>query len=258
MSKLPSEYQFLDLSDYGRPFGKAIAKQLQHSRFHAVHVTFLFVFTAVVSLGFLWQGYPIVAAVLLVLKSIIDAADGELARLQNRPSYIGRYLDSVSDILINLCLILSIGHLTNTPIWIALLAFASLQLQGTLYNYYYVILRNEHQGDTTSRIFERKVPKALGSENQQWVNRLYYTYKFCYGVFDKIIYTLDFKAAAHRNFPKWFMTALSTFGLGFQLLVIAFLIALNQMSLVIPIILYANVALTGFIVLRKSLSNRDS
>ena len=60
MSKLPSEYQFLDLSDYGRPFGKAIAKQLQHSRFHAVHVTFLFVFTAVVSLGFLWQGYPIV------------------------------------------------------------------------------------------------------------------------------------------------------------------------------------------------------
>ena len=127
MSKLPSEYQFLDLSDYGRPFGKAIAKQLQHSRFHAVHVTFLFVFTAVVSLGFLWQGYPIVAAVLLVLKSIIDAADGELARLQNRPSYIGRYLDSVSDILINLCLILSIGYLTNTPIWIALLAFASLQ-----------------------------------------------------------------------------------------------------------------------------------
>ena len=54
------------------------------------------------------------------------------------------------------------------------------------------------------------------------------------------------------------MTALSTFGLGFQLLVMAFLIALNQMHLVIPIILYANVALIAFIVLRKSLSNRDS
>ena len=110
MSKLPSEYQFLDLSDYGRPFGKVIAKQLQHSRFHAVHVTLLFVITAIIALAFLWQDYPITAAILLVLKSIIDAADGELARLQNRPSYIGRYLDSVSDILINLCLILSIGH----------------------------------------------------------------------------------------------------------------------------------------------------
>jgi hypothetical protein len=202
MSKLPSEYQFLDLSDYGRPFGKAIAKQLQHTRFHAVHVTFLFVFTALVSLGFLWQGYPIVAAVLLVLKSIIDAADGELARLQNRPSYIGRYLDSVSDILINLCLMLSIGRLTNTPIWIALLAFASLQLQGTLYNYYYVILRNVHEGDTTSRIFEQKVPKALGAENQKWVNILYYAYKCCYGFFDKIIYTVEHKAATHKNFPQ--------------------------------------------------------
>jgi phosphatidylglycerophosphate synthase len=230
MSKLPSEYQFLDLSDYGRPFGKVIAKQLQFSRFHAVHVTLLFVITAAISLVFLWKDFPKIAALLLILKSIIDAADGELARLQNRPSYIGRYLDSVSDILINLCLILSIGHLTNTPIWIALLAFASLQLQGTLYNYYYVILRNEHQGDTTSRIFERKVPKALGSENQQWVNRLYYAYKFCYGIFDKMIYTIDHHASTHKNFPKWFMTALSTFGLGFQLLVIAFLIALNQMT----------------------------
>jgi len=258
MSKLPSEYQFLDLSDYGRPFGKAIAKQLQHTRFHAVHVTFLFVFTAVVSLGFLWQGYPIVASVLLVLKSIIDAADGELARLQNRPSYIGRYLDSVSDILINLCLILSIGLLTNTAIWIVLLAFASLQLQGTLYNYYYVILRNEHQGDTTSRIFERKAPKALGTENQKWVNRLYYTYKFCYGIFDKIIYTIDHNASTHKNFPKWFMTVLSTFGLGFQLLVIAFLMALGQMKWIIPIILYANIALSVFIFIRKSLPDRHS
>ncbi len=258
MSKLPSEYQFLDLSDYGRPFGKVIAKQLQFSRFHAVHVTLLFVITAVISLVFLWKDFPKIAALLLVLKSIIDAADGELARLQNRPSYIGRYLDSVSDILINLCLLLSIGHLTKSPYWLTLLAFASLQLQGTLYNYYYVILRNVHEGDTTSRIFEQKVPKALGAENQKWVNILYYAYKCCYGFFDKIIYTVEHKAATHKNFPNWFMMALSSFGLGFQLLVIAFLIALGQMKWIIPIILYANIALVVFIIIRKSLPHSRS
>ena len=73
-----------------------------------------------------------------------------------------------------------------------------------------------------------------------------------------MIYTIDHHASTHKNFPKWFMTALSTFGLGFQLLVIAFLIALNQMTLVIPVILYANIALVGFIVLRKSLPHSRS
>jgi phosphatidylglycerophosphate synthase len=36
----------------------------------------------------------------IVLKSGIDAADGELAR-QKTPSYTGRYLDSVFDIILN-------------------------------------------------------------------------------------------------------------------------------------------------------------
>lgn len=253
MSKLPKQFQFTDLSDYGRPFGRRLAQQLKHSQYHAVHVTFAFIITALIALVMLWQGHLITAGVLLVLKSIIDAADGELARLQNRPSYIGRYLDSVADIIINLLLILSIGFLSQIPIWISLLAFASLQLQGTLYNYYYVILRNMHHGDTTSRIFEKKVPKALGNESQKWVTRLYYSYKFCYGIFDKIIYTLDFNAAKHSNFPKWFMTALSTFGLGFQLLGIAVLLVFHKMELIIPIILLANLGIVGFIGVRKLL-----
>jgi len=256
MSKLPIEYKFLDLSDYGRPFGRIIAKQLKNSRFNAIHVTLSFLITAFFALGFLLQGFLITAALLLVLKSIIDAADGELARMQSKPSYIGRYLDSVCDILINLLLLLSIGFLSQTPIWIILIAFASLQLQGTLYNYYYVILRNKHQGDTTSRIFEQKIPIALGDESQKWVTRLYYTYKFCYGIFDKIIYKLDYSASKHRHFPNWFMTALSTFGLGFQLLGMAVLIAINKIDLIIPIILFANIGLLGFIIIRKLLPNK--
>ena len=38
------------------------------------------------------------------MKSILDAADGELARIKMTPSYSGRYLDSIFDILLNLIL----------------------------------------------------------------------------------------------------------------------------------------------------------
>ena len=51
-----------------------------------------------------------------------------------------------------------------------LIAFLAIQLQGTLYNYYYVILRNSVKGDSTSRIFETTTPKALNGESQLAVN----------------------------------------------------------------------------------------
>ena len=44
---------------------------------------------------------------------------------------------------------------------------------------------------------------------------------FCYRFFDKAIYQLDKEAEQADHFPKWFMTALSAFGLGFQLLIIS-------------------------------------
>ena len=97
------------------------------------------------------------AAIFIILKSIIDAADGELSRLKNQPSYTGRYLDSVCDIILNFMILGSILWITNGSIFYMLLAFFGMQLQGTLYNYYFVILRNKLDGDTTSRIFENSV-----------------------------------------------------------------------------------------------------
>ena len=47
------------------------------------------------------MGYYWLAAFFLIFKSILDAADGELARVKQRPSYTGRYLDSVADIVLD-------------------------------------------------------------------------------------------------------------------------------------------------------------
>jgi phosphatidylglycerophosphate synthase len=187
----------------------------------------------------------------LIFKSILDAADGELARVKQKPSYTGRYLDSVADIILNALFFLSIWFITNTSIWVCILAFLGLQLQGTLYNYYYVILRNKFDGDTTSRIFETKTPVALQGEKQEHVNILFNLYLFFYGAFDKAIYALDTNAGTGKIFPKWLMTSISTFGLGFQLLIISVMLVLGFKSLILPFFLGYTIMVFIFIGIRK-------
>lgn len=251
MSKLPEENQFLDLSDYGRPFARYIAEALKNTSFTPIHVTLSFVIAGIIAIICLLNGYYWATAFFLILKSILDAADGELARVKNTPSYTGRYLDSVSDIILNLLIMLAIWHVTERSIIYTSIAFISLQLQGTLYNYYYVILRNKHQGDTTSRIFENTTPKALKGEKQKHVTLLFKLYKFFYGYFDAIIYKLDTNAAKSKLLPNWFMTAVSTFGLGFQLLIIAIMLVLNLKEFIIPFFSFYSIFIIIFISIRK-------
>ena len=251
MSKLPKEHRFLDLSDYGRPIARLIANSLKNTNFTPIHVTIGFIISGLIAIYCIIQGHYLLAAFFLILKSILDAADGELARVKQTPSYSGRYLDSVADIILNALFFISIWFVTSTPFWICLLAFFGLQLQGTLYNYYYVILRNKFDGDKTSRIFEDKTPIALIGEKQKHVNILFGLYKLLYGVFDKTIYALDRNAAKGDVLPNWLMTSISTFGLGFQLLIISFMLVSNLGAYILPFFLVYTLMVFIFIGIRK-------
>lgn len=251
MSKLPKENQFLDLSDYGRPVAVFIAKSLKDTSFTPVHVTLAFVASGFLAIICILHQFYWATVFFLILKSILDAADGELARIKQTPSYTGRYLDSVSDIILNALILLTIWHVTNGSLFQTFLAFFGLQLQGTLYNYYYVILRNKHDGDTTSRIFENEVPTAMDGESQRDVNVLFGLYSLLYGLFDKIIYHMDREAIEGKNLPNWFMTAVSTFGLGFQLLIIGLMLALDFQEFIIPFFIGYSFLILFFIALRR-------
>lgn len=133
------------------------------------------------------------------------------------------------------------------------LAFLGIQLQGTLYNYYYVILRNKSVGgDTTSKIFEYKSPKALPGETQKSVDILFRIYTIVYGTFDKIIHTLDQEAYKVKTFPNWFMTVLSIYGLGFQLLIIAIMLPMDLIEYIIPFFILYTLFLFVLIGIRKT------
>ncbi|TDE43925.1 CDP-alcohol phosphatidyltransferase family protein [Flavobacterium rhamnosiphilum] len=253
MSKLAAQDKFLDLSDYGRPFGKFLANKLKNTRFTPIHVTQLFGVSGLIAIYCILQGHYFLAGFFIILKSMIDAADGELARLKNTPSYTGRYLDSVFDIILNFLFLMAICYVSKTSFWLTLIAFFCIQLQGTLYNYYYVILRNKSVGgDTTSKIFEYKSPKALPRESQKSVDILFQIYTIVYGTFDKIIHTLDKEAYKIKTFPNWFMTSLSIYGLGFQLLIIAVMLPMDLIEYIIPFFILYTLFLFVLIGIRKT------
>jgi phosphatidylserine synthase len=252
MSKLAAQDKFVDLSDYGRPLATLFANQLKTTRFTPIHVTFLFGISGLIAIYCILNAHYFFAGFFIILKSIIDAADGELSRVKNTPSYTGRYLDSVFDIILNFMFLMSICYVSEATFLWTLFAFAAIQLQGTLYNYYYVILRNNLAGgDSTSQIFERKTPIAFPNENQKSVNTLFKLYLVLYGIFDRIIYSLDKEAFRAKSFPNWFMTFLSIYGLGFQLLIIAIMLSMHLIEYIVPFFVFYSIFIVVLIGIRK-------
>src|SRR5581483_5367044 len=68
------------------------------------------------------RGHLVVAALLAQLKTVLDNADGQLARVTGRVSAFGRYLDSECDLLVNAALFAALLH------WSAVLGFVLLTL----------------------------------------------------------------------------------------------------------------------------------
>ncbi len=83
-------------------------------------------FAAAVELA---RGHLLVAALVLQLKTVLDNADGQLARLSGRVTVLGRYLDSELDLLVNAALFAAVGW--STGHWL-LAAAAFLALTSVL------------------------------------------------------------------------------------------------------------------------------
>jgi len=71
------------------------------------------------------RGHLIAAALLVQLKTVLDNADGQLARLTNRVTAFGRYLDAECDLLVNAALFAGLAWYTGRPI-VSALGFIAL------------------------------------------------------------------------------------------------------------------------------------
>jgi archaetidylinositol phosphate synthase len=71
------------------------------------------------------RGQLVVAALLIQLKTVLDNADGQLARLSGKETLFGRYLDSLCDLLVDAALFAGLAWYSHAPA-ASLFGFAAL------------------------------------------------------------------------------------------------------------------------------------
>ena len=81
--------------------------------------------TGIVAAVQLAQGKLLLAAILIQAKTILDNADGQLARTTGRITALGRYLDSLCDLTTNAVVVAAMGWETGRP-WLALASYLAL------------------------------------------------------------------------------------------------------------------------------------
>ncbi len=110
-----------------RPLAHLVVVALLPLRVPPVAVVLAAFATGLGAAGLLASGHLVAAALVLQLKTVLDNADGQLARASGRVSVLGRYLDSESDLVINAALFAALGYVTGEP-FLALGSFIVLTL----------------------------------------------------------------------------------------------------------------------------------
>lgn len=203
--KLPNSARFFDLSDYARPLAVWIAGRLKNTNVVAPDVTVVWgVIGMFGAFCYGLGGYraALIGAAAMQVKNILDAVDGSLARLQARPSRVGRFLDSIGDAVVSaaLCTALAVAVARERPLVLAVaLGAAALVLgllQGSIFNYYYVRYRARRGGDTTSRVKEELTTHdRVHYEDRPFALELLRTllaaYNWIYGWQDRVVQSID-------------------------------------------------------------------
>jgi archaetidylinositol phosphate synthase len=118
----------------------------------------------------------VVAAVLLQLKTLLDNADGRLARVSGRVTLLGRYLDTEIDLAVNVVLFAALGWVTGQP-WLALAAFVALTV---------VLSVNFNLAELTAKAHDlpKPVPASAGDGLECRLRRFY---ELFFGPQDRLI-----------------------------------------------------------------------
>ena len=245
------ESKAIDLSDWGRPFARVIAKYLQSKPVSVIQITNLHLLLSLFCAWLILRGYTVEACALLVIKGVIDAVDGELARVRERPSHVGRYWDTVADTIGLIAVMYAFGNLFSWQITLTLAMILAILFQYSLFNQFSIMMRARGSGDMTSRIDESTRPVAHSWEKQRNVNFLHFIYLYCFSWQDRIISILTGKGSKDLAFE---LTVSSILGYGTQSIFILLLALTNNLDYLPTLVLGVNVALMALVILRSRLS----
>lgn len=185
-----------------RPIAHRIVLILYSTRVHSVHVTACFFAIGILAAWLITTGeYAalVFASLLIQLKSILDAVDGQLARARNEPSRVGRFFDSAADFIVGFCLTMALAYLARPVtggrlfLFIGLSAFISCEIQNSFWVYYNVLYRSTVHGKTESIIEESHAAIVFpyDEDKRRVLAFLKGFYRIAYGWQDRFIDALD-------------------------------------------------------------------
>ncbi len=258
MDKLPPSEKFFDISDYSRPFSHLLVRKIKNSNISPIHFTTLSLLCGISASIYIYFGkFPFFPAFLILLKSFFDAVDGELARARNRPSFVGRFYDSVVDFIVNILIFLALSLRFEIDAVKFFLVVILFHLQGSVYNYYYVLKRHKAGGDKTSNINEKKITSIYPYDNRFWFKIFHTLYVWIYSWQDYLIYKLDKDATELKNVPNSFMSLVSLLGLGTQLLIIALMLVFSLEIYIIDFFIYVYTILALIILFLRKMAYKQ-
>ena len=242
----------IDFSDWGRPFARVIAKYLETKPVSVIQVTNLHLLLSLFGAWLIFEGYTIEACSLLVVKGVIDAVDGELARIRQRPSHVGRYWDTIADTVGLIAVMYAFGILLSWEIAFTFTIILVILFQYSVFNHFSIMMRVLGAGDMTSRIDERIRPIAYPWERQKSVNFFHFIYLCFFSWQDRIISKLAGKGSEKLVFE---LSISSTLGYGAQSVLILLLALTHNLEHLPTLFLGVNVALMTLAILYSRLWN---
>ena len=214
---------------------------------------------AAVALG---QEAFVLAALLLQLKTILDNADGRLARISGRVTLLGRYLDTEADLVVNVVLFATLGYVTG-ELWLAVAGFCALTIALSV-NFNLAELYAESRGEAA------RLPSASGTRFELVLARIYRAF---YSPQDRLIRSISARrleralrdeqdpdrrrAATLAYHDPLALALLANFGLSTQLVVLGICLVLGTPVLYLSLVL-ASLALLPFLQLRREWRARSA
>ena len=192
----------------------------------------------------------VAAALLLQLKTVLDNADGQLARLSGRVTAFGRYLDSESDLLVNAALFAALG-LSIGPARAALGFVALTFVLGVNFNVERLYRRE--RGDTAEAM-----PEADGAARV-----LARAYAAVYAPQDRLVESFAERRLRGRSkearlawHDRLTVAVVANFGLSPQLAALGLVLALGKPATYLYVIVGCALAFVPLALRRERLARR--
>jgi archaetidylinositol phosphate synthase len=194
------------------------------------------------------QGRLLLAAILLQAKTVLDNADGQLARLSGRVTAFGRYLDSELDLFVNAALFAGVAFATGRPA-LAAAGFVALT----------TVLSLNYNGERLYRAERLEDVNAMPETTGRAAGFLHGIYRIAYAPQDRLVE----RFVAHRlrdagprerlaYHDRATVSVLANLGMSTQLLVFGACIALGRPATFASVVL-CELALVLLLALRREL-----